>query len=65
MSIFNGKDGWAKTVNKFVEENSLQEVDKDYDDALRRIAISVFCKLKVQKNAMVFYIVLQPTYYLI
>lgn len=40
MSIFNGKDGWAKTVNKFVEENSLQEVDKDYDDALRRIAIS-------------------------
>lgn len=40
MSIFNGKDGWAKKVNKFVEENNLQEVDKDYGDALRRIAIN-------------------------
>ncbi|GGI64211.1 hypothetical protein [Limosilactobacillus caviae] len=40
MSIFNGKDGWKKDVDKFVDENNLQDVDKEYDDALRKIAIS-------------------------
>lgn len=40
MSIFNGKDGWSKDVENFVNEKHLQEVDEDYDDALRDIAIS-------------------------
>lgn len=40
MSIFNGKDGWKKDVDKFVNENNLQNVDEEYDDALRKIAIS-------------------------
>lgn len=40
MSIFNGKDGWNKDVEKFINENNLQDVDKEYDDALRNIVIS-------------------------
>ncbi|MDD6432333.1 MAG: hypothetical protein PUF79_04320 [Lactobacillaceae bacterium] len=40
MSIFNGKDGWAKYTKEFVESKNLQQVDEDFDDALRRIAIN-------------------------
>lgn len=40
MSIFNDKDGWNKDVEKFINENNLQDVDKEYDDALRNIVIS-------------------------
>lgn len=39
MSIFNGKDDWAKYTKEFVESKNLQQVDKDFDDALERIAI--------------------------
>lgn len=39
MSIFNGKDGWTKYTKEFVESKNLQQVDKDFDDALERIAI--------------------------
>lgn len=40
MSIFNGKDGFQKDVDKFIEENHLQKVSNDYEDALRDIAIA-------------------------
>lgn len=40
MSIFNGKDGWAKYTKEFVESKNLQQVDEDFDDALRKIAIN-------------------------
>ena len=40
MSIFNGKDGWSKKVEHFVNEKHLQNVDKEYNDALRDIVIS-------------------------
>lgn len=40
MSIFNGKDGWAKYTKEFVESKNLQQVDEDFDNALRRIAIN-------------------------
>ncbi|MGM9909701.1 MAG: hypothetical protein ACI31O_07705 [Limosilactobacillus vaginalis] len=40
MSIFNGKDGWSKKVEQFVNEKHLQNVDKEYNDALRNIVIS-------------------------
>lgn len=40
MSIFNGKDGWAKKVEEFVNEKHLRSVDKEYNDALRDIVIT-------------------------
>lgn len=40
MSIFNGKNGWDKDVEEFIESNNLQNIDEDYKDALKRIAIN-------------------------
>lgn len=40
MSIFNGKDGWQKDIDKFVDENNLQEINKEYDDTIRKIVIA-------------------------
>lgn len=40
MSIFNGKDGWAKKIEEFVNQKHLQDVDEEYDDTLRDIVIS-------------------------
>lgn len=40
MSIFNGKDGWSKKVEEFINEKHLQTVDEEYNDALRDIVIT-------------------------
>ncbi|QDR72142.1 hypothetical protein FOD75_03075 [Limosilactobacillus reuteri] len=40
MSIFNGKDGFAKAKNEYIEENSLKDLDDDILKSIKDMAVA-------------------------
>lgn len=40
MSIFNGKNGFAKYENKYIEENHLENLDSDILNTVKEMAIA-------------------------
>lgn len=39
MSIFNGKDGFAKVKDKYIEENHLETLDDDIIKSIKDMAV--------------------------
>lgn len=40
MSIFNGKDGFAKVKDKYIEENHLETLDDDIIKSIKDMAVA-------------------------
>lgn len=40
MSIFNGKDGFAKDKDKYIEENHLETLDDDIIKSIKDMAVA-------------------------
>lgn len=40
MSIFNGKDGFAKVKDKYIEENHLETLDDDIIKSIKDMAVT-------------------------
>lgn len=40
MSIFNGKDGFAKAKDKYIEENHLETLDDDIIKSIKDMAVA-------------------------
>lgn len=40
MSIFNGKDGFAKDKDKYIKENRLESLDDEIIESIKDIAVA-------------------------